>query len=363
METDLVEVAAKQTTRRNLRRQSDVLVQNLHKRMGAKATVLEGLREVLHVLREASFVAPRIYRKREEECILVAGLDLPVQFENQETKFDVSHPILEEIIQNDQVYRNDNIQSNPSLIWGPKDPLYHIKEPGLIGVPYVGNSSIYPKEIKGLIIVNYDPLRKKVDDSVLQTLDQVGWVVGSNVARLLEIRLFKRKEEELQAVNGQLEEQVKKDGPTGLYNKKKFHEDLDEYLRQVKAGKKYSLILVDCDRLKDLNDTLGHAKGDEFLSKVGSYLASIENTVGYRFGGDEFAVVLQPIQKTEALHVAEKIRHAFKEFDLPDADFKMTASIGVMRAHERMANGSEWYRAADVALYSAKRQRDCIIFV
>src|SRR3989344_6857598 len=87
-------------------------------------------------------------------------------------------------------------------------------------------------------------------------------------------------------INKKLERQIKLDGPTRLFNKKTFHQDLETYLQEFKRQQKsYNLIMMDMDHFKDLNDSFGHYQGDLFISHFGEYLCNLLPTTGYRIGG------------------------------------------------------------------------------
>jgi len=343
--------------RSGFRREDDLFLDYLHDEMRSKDTVLESLDEALHALKRRSYVFPRVYRKKGDECLLLRWLDLPEEFVKGRTSFSVRHPVLEKIIEGNDIYQNTDVCSEHSLVWGLEDQMDQIREEGMVGIPYVGVSEIYSREIKGAIIVNYDPKVKRVDLAEIAVLHRVGQLVGDKVTGLLEVGLFREKQKELENLNRQLALQVNLDGPTGLYNKKTFHKHLEMYLGEGKRGdKSYYLIMFDCDGLKSLNDKKGHPAGDEFISALGKCLRDVDRiygTVSYRLGGDEFAVV-ETGSVNDAVDLAEGIRKAVGGIPVPNGCKQITASIGVVEGSIDFDSGEEWYNIADEAIYKAK---------
>ena len=136
-----------------------------------------------------------------------------------------------------------------------------------------------------------------------------------------------------------------------------------EVERAARYGRALSLILCDIDHFKNVNDTLGHAAGDEILRQFGSRLQdSLRRGVDWvaRIGGEEFAVVLPETGYNEALDVARKLRAAVanKSFDTPDSSVEVTASLGLCGI-ERVPAGEKriaesLVKVADAALYRSK---------
>lgn len=136
-----------------------------------------------------------------------------------------------------------------------------------------------------------------------------------------------------------------------------------EVERAARYGRALSLILCDIDHFKNVNDTLGHAAGDEILRQFGSRLQdSLRRGVDWvaRIGGEEFAVVLPETGYDKALDVARKLRAAVanKSFDTPDSSVEVTASLGLCGI-ERVPAGEKriaesLVKVADAALYRSK---------
>jgi len=151
------------------------------------------------------------------------------------------------------------------------------------------------------------------------------------------------------------------DGLTGLPNRAMFYEQLEQATRLSKRGSHaVAVMLLDMDRFKAINDTLGHTVGDQALREVGDRVrkALRESDVVARLGGDEFAVLLATGGADAPKVVAEKIHKALEEPLVIDGQpMDMTASIGIARFGEHGEEADALLRAADVAMYEAKRTK------
>ncbi|MDI9218847.1 diguanylate cyclase [Clostridium tertium] len=158
-----------------------------------------------------------------------------------------------------------------------------------------------------------------------------------------------------------LEELVNKDGLTGVYNHRYFHDALKE---KITLSEKYkeptSMIFVDIDYFKHYNDLYGHQKGDEVLRTIGSLLKNNirEDDIAARYGGEEFAVILPNTTEEEATLLADKLRLTIEETKFYGEENQprgvLTASMGVSVYPDKAKNDVELIKSADDALYRAK---------
>ncbi len=181
---------------------------------------------------------------------------------------------------------------------------------------------------------------------------------------LARIRAAKRivdLQKELIETNKRLERLSITDGLTKLYNHRHFQ---DELMRAFEESERYgrplSLAIVDLDFFKKINDTYGHAVGDEVLKTVSHiFQDSIRSTdLAARYGGEEFAVMMPETELAEALVFAEKIRTLVESQTVKTqaGTVSVTVSIGVGSVpHSRIHTAKELVVAADKALYRAKR--------
>lgn len=153
------------------------------------------------------------------------------------------------------------------------------------------------------------------------------------------------------------EERSKHDSLTHLYNHENFYVELDYYCNRFKKeGLPFSIIIADIDNFKKVNDTYGHAFGDEVIRKVGELFKEHGTKEAFcaRYGGEEFAMIL-PHDKPVA--VAEQIRKAFElsPFESPNGEKYFTLSLGAAIYTDNYPNANEFFEAADSALYYAKK--------
>ncbi|MCO5093246.1 GGDEF domain-containing protein [Bosea sp. (in: a-proteobacteria)] len=182
-----------------------------------------------------------------------------------------------------------------------------------------------------------------------------GWLAASGVAFIIlrgQALLLLSAERS----NRMLATLARRDPLTGAMNRS----GLEQWLAQQTHGEqRAALLLVDIDHFKRLNDTLGHAAGDRilrvFAAAVRDELRSTD--ILARQGGDEFAIILPDIGVREAVRVAERIRHAFRDklADLAEARLRPTLSIGVAEAGLGGRELDDLLVEADEALYRAKR--------
>jgi len=156
-----------------------------------------------------------------------------------------------------------------------------------------------------------------------------------------------------------LEYQAMHDSLTGLPNRNFLYKRIDEAL-QANAGSNIGLLLVDLDRFKEINDTLGHYAGDTVLQQIGPRLDRLLHNVGTvaRLGGDEFAIMLRDVTSTDAiLRIASQVLNTIREpFDLSGYHAEIGASIGISLYPEHGQTTSQLMRCADVAMYIAKNR-------
>jgi len=188
-------------------------------------------------------------------------------------------------------------------------------------------------------------------------------MVGTIEAQATEISEFAARLEsaysDLEFTNARLKEFSFKDDVTGLYNRRFFSIRLEEEAsRYRRFTHPVSVVLLDLDGFKAVNDELGHAAGDETLRDTAEILMRHSRGINVicRYGGDEFAVLLVETSKAGAKLYADRIRHVLATHPFVHGR-RVTASIGIASLPDDVHDPSadDLIRAADEALYAAKR--------
>ena len=150
-----------------------------------------------------------------------------------------------------------------------------------------------------------------------------------------------------------------RDALTGLWNRRYFEERLsqEQSLARRKASRRYSLMILDLNDLKRINDVEGHAAGDEAIKRAAAFLKSRlrEHDVLCRVGGDEFAVILREMGQGECAQLVHRLRGELAKTNMRRAG-SVSLSIGTASFPEDASTTRELYLRADEAMYQDKRR-------
>ena len=166
---------------------------------------------------------------------------------------------------------------------------------------------------------------------------------------------------ELTRLHERVSAQAATDALTGLWNRRQMDEFLaQEEERRMRYDREYSVLIVDVDQFKSVNDLHGHPKGDEVLELVAKTIKDETRTIdsAIRYGGDEFALILAETGASGALVAAERLRHRIEltPFEARGKRLQVTISIGVATAPSDGSGPRAIVEAADEALLLAKRE-------
>jgi diguanylate cyclase (GGDEF)-like protein len=159
----------------------------------------------------------------------------------------------------------------------------------------------------------------------------------------------------------QLEEKLNQDQLTGSFNRRAYDKKIeDEMERFLRYGTHFSLLLIDADKFKNINDRYGHAVGDKCLQEIIKRSLPLlrKNDMLARYGGEEFVVIMPETDAAGAKEAAEKIRQTIEkiEFLYKKETVRVTVSIGVTQVQEKDKSHLQVFERADVAVYKAKEK-------
>lgn len=198
-----------------------------------------------------------------------------------------------------------------------------------------------------------EALRAGAYDYLVKPLESLA-VFELSLTRALEHRHLLRENDRLFR---EVERLAMTDPLTGLFNRHKLNESLGvEVERGLRYERPLSLIMIDLDDLKGINDQYGHPKGDEVLVKVArSIKREIRRVdIATRYGGDEFLILLPEADREEAVKVADRISSTIQSIATAE-DSQVSASIGIAQLRQATKTPQDFLHAVDQALYEAKR--------
>ncbi|OIQ46718.1 MAG: diguanylate cyclase [Gammaproteobacteria bacterium MedPE] len=166
---------------------------------------------------------------------------------------------------------------------------------------------------------------------------------------------------ELQKANSQLEKLTKTDPLTQIDNRNGLAVNVELANKRYKMQQTVSsLVMLDIDYFKKINDTYGHPAGDAILQQLAAIIKESmrENDSVARYGGEEFAIILHNTTSDNASHFVERLRKAIEdtEFTFQETVLKVTISFGIAQISTKNGDNKAWMEAADKALYQAKKQ-------
>ncbi len=174
-----------------------------------------------------------------------------------------------------------------------------------------------------------------------------------------DLTALRASQRELEAANRRLHELAHRDSLTGLPNRMSFEQALDRAVSGAqRRGEGFTVLFMDLNGFKRVNDTHGHATGDELIRATARRLAGVVRDSDFmaRLGGDEFVVIARTAGEFEALHLAQRLARAVDEpFQLATAQVSISVSIGLANYPRDGSDGPGLIRNADTAMYRAKR--------
>lgn len=231
----------------------------------------------------------------------------------------------------------------------------------LLGAALIARSILQPLQAleRAAQRVGAGDLQTRTRPSGPKELYHLGQTLNTMAAQIQdrenELRL---SYEELKQRNRQLLEAralATTDALTGLYNHRAFHENIRREFKNLEDnGGKIGVIMLDVDGFKEINDSLGHLQGDEILRQCARIFCEVvDSSCVYRYGGDEFAVLLPGADDRKTMDTAERLRKALVEASGGGPN-RVTVSLGVANYPGTASSAEELIYEADAAMYAAK---------
>lgn len=230
--------------------------------------------------------------------------------------------------------------------------------PGFTGLEVIQEAQSKDPELQAIILTAsatletaLEALRAGVYDYLLKPLDSLS-TFELSLTRALERRYLIRENKRLFA---EVERLAVTDPLTGLYNRRKLDEALDTEVERARRYKRpMSVLMLDLDGLKSINDSFGHPVGDEALVMVAQGIRDHTRKVDLatRYGGDEFIVLLPEVDQHEALRIAARIRSHILTTELHGHSLSVSAGVAELNRNHKLPK--DLLRDADKALYKAK---------
>ncbi|WP_291270618.1 diguanylate cyclase [Geothrix sp.] len=261
----------------------------------------------------------------------------------------------------------DGLTAFKTIMETPPDlVLCDLVMPGFDGLKFLGLKASRKElaQIPVIILTAEDDLDRKAEILERGASDYVTKPFHEKelLARVRIHTKLKLLQDELREMNVQLEALSVTDVLTGLANRRRLMTRLEEEVQRARRYKTpLSVVMIDIDHFKQVNDSYGHAMGDEVLRNIGAMLkASLRTTdLAARYGGEELTLVLPHTDIPAALQVAENLRQKFSEMDhvLDGVTIRKTASMGLAArdGQGEMPDAEDLLKHADEALYRAKQ--------
>ena len=236
-----------------------------------------------------------------------------------------------------------------------KEPLYDvvitdIKMPIMDGIELL---KIINKEYPNTDVVVMTGYHTDYDFDGLASMGAISFILKPFNMSLIKVELERIKTKRLLEDDKiRLEKQTITDSLTGLYNKRRFDFDLkDETDRYKRYKSPLSLLILDIDDFKEYNDSHGHLKGDKLLSELGDVISGTIRGVdkAYRYGGEEFTILLPSTSVENGVTVAERLRSKIAQ------ETTVTISVGICECNDSLTPET-FFQKADKLLYKAKRE-------
>ena len=265
-------------------------------------------------------------------------------------------PVSNKLIFHSYVYPSINLYSHVEELF------ISFKNCSGVAIPFLMNARQYEKDDIERIDCILVQMKKRIDyelelRSMKRKMEEAYLEKNEALAKLEQIyKEIEKKQAELMMVNSGLVEMSYTDKLTGIKNRRFFQEKLEERIHLYRnTGKHFSLLIIDIDYFKKVNDTYGHQIGDIVLMKLATILQHFArpDDIVARFGGEEFTIILSNSSITEAEQLAEHLNRVVEQAQWEETG-SLTVSIGIDTFTEQHTEASI-ISNADQALYASKQ--------
>lgn len=297
-----------------------------------------------------------IYDRTEEVTAIQALKELSDRFEKQSELLrlikDATNDVVYDYSVAEDRLETSKMPGRPIEQFAANDVLSHIVHPDDLDIVTIKLKDALAQEVKSTVeyrLANADGIFKWYRlnyASFADEFDKVYRIVG--LAK--DVSEEKRMQQELKT-------QAEKDGMTGLLNKTTIREAVEDYLKTCDIGSCHAMIMIDTDHFKEVNDKLGHAKGDEVIREVADSIRKIFRETDFvgRVGGDEFLVFMKHTTPVITRERAASLNALVnKIYSNAGIDVHVTCSIGISFFGRHGEDYDTLFSCADEALYKAK---------
>jgi len=283
----------------------------------------------------------------KKEVFVKASSDLK---NNQEIELDLSkYPEINKSFETKKAVIINDVKNDP-LMASVREHIMGLDYNSIVVVPIIKKENV----IGTFFLRTASPLKDGITDRIFKLCQLV---VNISASALENAILF----ESMKTAQEFFKEMSIRDGLTKLYNHRHFYNRLEEeFSRALRYESPLSLVFLDIDGFKRVNDTYGHSNGDQVLKQIGDFIRGLarESDLPARYGGEEFAVLLPNTTAEAALSVAQRLCTSIREHKFGNMnDEHITVSVGVATVDGgNIQSYDQLVRLADEAMYKAKMQ-------
>lgn len=221
--------------------------------------------------------------------------------------------------------------------------------------------------------VNYSPISNGMDvmyqNLVMTPLKALSGEISHVCLMIQDVSDIAKNKISLRESNAHLSEMSQRDGLTGLFNRRYWESCLIEEFKQSNVTEQpATLVVLDIDHFKKVNDTYGHAAGDEVIRQTAKTLLQTarRSDICGRYGGEEFVALLPSTTADQAMYFAERMRKRIEQLvvNTDAGKITFTISLGVAQLSDEILSHIEWFESADRGLYFSKEhgRNQCNIY-